>query len=90
MKTSIIGVILVAALATPALADDPVCAPAKLVHITASAVTPAAQAGTFASQPREIYRIGDGKVRIVEALDAPNRLRELLITSEPDSWLINL
>jgi hypothetical protein len=90
VKAPIIGIILVAALASPALADGPVCAPPKLVHITVTDVTPGVAAGTFAAQPRDIYRVGDGKQRVAEALDAPNRLKVLLIVAEPNIWMINL
>jgi hypothetical protein len=90
MRGAVLATLLGAALATPALAAEPLCAPAKLVHVTITNVTPGIQAGTYAAQPRDIYRIGDGKQRAAEAADEPNHLHLLMVVAEPDIWFVNL
>ena len=82
--------VVLAALALSGPAAAEICAPPKLVHIVASNVTPGLAAGAFETLPKNIYRIGDGRVRVDEALDAANGIREVVVISEPDSWLANL
>jgi hypothetical protein len=75
-------------IAAPALAAP--CAPAKLVHIVVVDATPGIDAASFAAQPKNFYRIGSGKMRIEEGLDAANKIHGLIVTSEPDTWMVNL
>lgn len=63
-----------------------ICAPAKLVHVRITNVTPGTDPASFNAQPLNIYRIGSGKVRMEEAIDTTNKIHELLISSEPDIW----
>jgi hypothetical protein len=74
--------------AVPARATT--CAPAKLIHITVANATPGIAAGSFAAQPKNYYRIGSDKLRIEEALDAPNEIHGLVVVAEPNIWMANL
>jgi len=67
-----------------------VCAPDKLVKITASNVTPGIATGSFAAQPKVYYRIGSDKLRIEEALDDANGIHGLVVVAEPNIWMANL
>lgn len=70
--------------------DAAVCAPKALVHIVVTAVTPGINPASFEAQPRELYRIGDDKMRIEEALDAANGIHGLIVNAEPNIWMVNL
>jgi hypothetical protein len=74
--------------ASPAYAAT--CAPAKLVHIVTVDVTPGIPAASFEAQPKTLYRIGNDKVRIEEALDAANGIHGVIVDAEPNIWMINL
>ena len=90
MRSVAICILLLVATSGAAVASDPVCAPAKLVHVTWRFVGPDIQPGSFDAMPRDQYRIGSDKSRVEEALDSQNHLQELMVTAEPDAWLINL
>jgi len=49
-----------------------------------------APAGSFAAQPKVMYRSGAQYCRIEEALDAANGIHGLVIINEPDFWMVNL
>ena len=51
---------------------------------------PDVPAGSFATKPRVMYRAGSRYCRVEEALDAENGVHGLLITNEPDAWMVNL
>jgi hypothetical protein len=91
MKLRLSYAMLVAALfASAAQAQAATCAPAKLVHIRFVDVTPGVDPTSFAAKPKEFYRIGSGKVRIEEAVDATTGIRGLIVTDEPNIWFANL
>lgn len=81
---------VVAAVATAVPAYAATCAPAKLVHIVLTDVTPGVQAGSFAAQPRTYYRSGNDKLRVEEAPDPQSGIHGLMVIAEPDIWMINL
>jgi hypothetical protein len=66
------------------------CAPAQLVHVAITDVTPGIDPTSFAGQPKNFYRIGSDKARIEEALDAANGIHGMIVTAEPNIWMINL
>ncbi|HET9394389.1 MAG TPA: hypothetical protein VFO29_12810 [Candidatus Rubrimentiphilum sp.] len=67
-----------------------VCAPAKLVHIVTTDVTPGVQAGSFNAQPKSFYRIGSDRMRVEEAVDSVNGIHGVMVTAEPNIWMANL
>jgi hypothetical protein len=73
-----------------AVAGAATCAPAKLTHIVVSNVTPGLSAGSFATEPKVFYRIGNDKLRIEEALDKANGIHGLMVVAEPNIWMVNL
>ena len=79
---------LVVISASPVLAAT--CAPAKLVHIRFSDITPGIDPSSFAAKPKDLYRIGSGKMRVEEAVDAVNGIQGVTVSNEPDIWLVNL
>jgi hypothetical protein len=66
------------------------CAPETLARIVFRDATPGIDRESFAGQPKTLYRLGDRYFRMEEAPDAEHGIHGLLITAEPDSWLINL
>jgi len=76
--------------ASAAQAQAATCNPPKLVHITFVDVTPCVDPTSFAAKPKDLYRIGSGKVRIEEAVDTANRIHGLIVTDEPNIWFANL
>lgn len=46
--------------------------------------------GSFASLPKVMYRSGTRYCRVEEASDPQNNIHGLLITNEPDAWVVNL
>lgn len=66
------------------------CAPAKLVHLVTTDVTPGIPAGSFNAQPKSFYRIGSDKMRVDEALDLANGIHGVMVTAEPNIWMANL
>jgi hypothetical protein len=79
-------ILLAVTLAVPAFCD---CAPLKLRHIVIQDGTPGLSETSFAAQPRVVYRLGSKYARIEEQLDTTNRIHELIVISEPDSWIAN-
>jgi hypothetical protein len=66
------------------------CAPANLVHVVVSNVSPGIDATSFGAKPKVYYRIGSDKLRIEEALDAANGIHGIVVVSEPNIWMVNL
>jgi hypothetical protein len=79
-------------LATLGAASPPssLCAPASLVHITVSNVSPGLDPASFAAKPKEYYRIGSDRLRIEEATDTADGIHALIVVAEPNVWLANL
>ncbi len=46
--------------------------------------------GSFAAKPKTLYRSGDKYSRTEEELNVQDGIHALLITNEPDTWMINL
>jgi hypothetical protein len=74
--------------ASPAYAAT--CAPEKLVHIVATDVTPGISSASFGAQSKSLYRVGNDKVRIEEALDSANGIHAVIVVAEPNIWMANL
>src|SRR4029077_12554627 len=66
------------------------CAPQTLVHIRFADVTPGIDPTLFAAMPKYLYRIGSGKERTEEALDAANGIHAIDVVDEPNLWMANL
>jgi hypothetical protein len=66
------------------------CAPAKLVHMRITNVTPGVDPASFGGAPRDFYRLGSGKLRIEEAPDTANHIHGLIVNAEPNMWIVNL
>ena len=84
----VICIALVFAATAPTLAAP--CAPAKLVHVRFTDITPGINPDSFAAQPKDLYRIGSGKIRVEEAVDAANGIHGVTVSNEPDLWIANL
>ena len=52
--------------------------------------SPAIPKGHFESLPKTIYRYQSTFGRIEEANDTANKIHGLIVTNEPDSWIVNL
>lgn len=52
--------------------------------------SPDAPEGSFASQPKTMYRAGTRYCRVEELPDAEHGIHGLAIINEPDTWLVNL
>ncbi len=48
------------------------------------------KAGTFEASARELWRVGQEKMRLQEAPDSAQGIHGLIISTAPDSWMINL
>ncbi len=83
--------LLVAVILTfTARASATTCAPAQLVHIAITNVTPGIDSASFAAQVKNYYRTGSDKLRIEEALDVTNNIHGVIVVAEPDIWMANL
>ncbi|MCW5625737.1 MAG: hypothetical protein KIT73_13580, partial [Burkholderiales bacterium] len=45
--------------------------------------------GSFAAQPRRLWRIGDSHLRLEEPVNPENREQRLVIVAQPDIWTID-
>ncbi len=91
MKLNLCMLILtLASLSLTARASATICAPAQLVHITITNVTPGVDPASFAAQPRNLYRIGSDRMRIEEVADTANGIHAVIVTAEPNMWMANL
>ena len=66
------------------------CAPSQLVHIRFADVSPGIDPSSFAALPKDLFRIGSGKMRVEEAVDAVNGIHGVSVSDEPDIWMANL
>jgi hypothetical protein len=92
MKPFSFGIFFVFAivLASGGRASAMTCAPAKLVHLRITDVTPGVDPASFGGAPRDFYRLGSGKLRIEEAPDTANHIHGLIVNAEPNMWIVNL
>jgi len=61
-----------------------------MTKIVTRAIGPAIKSGSFAAKPKTIYLAGKKYARIEEESDIENKIHELVVINEPDTWLINL
>jgi hypothetical protein len=64
--------------------------PKTMVKLSMRLIEPAPETGSFAAQPRTLWRAGKKYARIAEAPDLENHVHGLTILNEPDAWMINL
>lgn len=76
------------AICGPAFSAD--CAPEKLVRMVTRNVSPGIPAGSFATKPKIMYRLGNGLTRLEEQLDPDENVQLLIITDAPRAWHIDL
>jgi len=63
--------------------------PATMTRLMVKVESPDIAKDSFAAQAKRILRAGSGYCRIEENPDLANGIHGLLITNEPDSWMIN-
>lgn len=68
----------------------PPCAPPKLVYVVTRIISPGMPAAHPAAQPREIWRQGATRLRILDQPSLQTGDQALTIISEPDIWTLNL
>ena len=69
-----------------ALGED---APRMMTKLTVKLQSPEIQKESFAAQSKLIYRAASGYCRIEENPDLEHAIHGLLITNEPDVWMVN-
>jgi hypothetical protein len=87
MRTVLSLLIVSAAVLGDAAAD---CRPDPMLKVVYRDVTPGVAAGTFLEKPKTLYRLGNKYGRLEEAPDAEAGIHQLIVTSEPDMWVVNL
>jgi hypothetical protein len=65
-------------------------APRTMTKVTTKIVEPKPEPGSFAAQPKTMWRAGTTYARTAEAPDPQNHIHGLAIVNEPDAWMINL
>jgi hypothetical protein len=86
MKHNLLTLVL-ALVAQVALADAPKPPMVKIVYRT---MAPEVPADSFGAKPKTVYIAGDTYSRLEEEPDPEQHIHGLIITSEPDCWMINL
>jgi hypothetical protein len=84
----IAAVALVSILAAAGMAAE--CSPPKLLRIVTQNASPGIPTGSFATQPKTIYRLGKTFARIEEVEDREHKIHGLIVVNSPDSWMVNL
>ena len=64
--------------------------PATMTKVVVRLESPDVPKGSFAAQPKTMYRAGTRYCRIEELPDTEHGIHGLVVISEPDAWLINL
>ena len=64
--------------------------PRTMMRISTQIVEPRPDPGSFAAQPKVLWRAGTKYARVAESPDIQNRVQGLMIINEPDAWMINL
>ena len=62
----------------------------KMEKIVTRLISPTMQPNSFAAKVKTFYHAGNKYARVEEGVDAALGIHGLIITSEPDSWMINL
>jgi len=65
------------------------CAPSKLLRIVNQDISPNIPAGSFASRPKTVYRLGKSYARVEEAEDRERHVHLLIVVNAPDNWMAN-
>lgn len=71
-------------------AQQPTAAPKTMTKMEVVLQSADAPDGSFAAQPKVMYRAGTQYCRIEEAMDAEHGIHGVAIINEPDFWLVNL
>jgi len=85
MKRS--ALFLVMAIASLCFAQD---SPSAMTKLEVRLEGPDIPAGSFATQPKIMYRVGTRYCRVEEQEDKQNSIHTVLIINEPDFWMVNL
>ncbi len=64
--------------------------PKTMVKVEVVLQSADAPEGSFAAQPKVMYRAGTQYCRIEEALDAERGIHGVIVINEPDFWMVNL
>lgn len=80
------------------LAVSPFCAsvvlgqqvPKTMTRVSTRVIEPAPKQGSFAAEPRTVWRAATKYARIAESPDPENHIHALVIVREPDVWIVNL
>jgi hypothetical protein len=86
MKQSLL-IFALATITQAALADSP---KPPIIKIVYRLMAPKLPADSWGVKPKTLYIGGDTYSRLEEAADPEQRIHGLIITSEPDLWMINL
>lgn len=86
--TRLFAVLLITALSIPTFGAEP--QPAKMTHIIAQYSGAPIPTNSFASKPKTIWRATDSFCRNEEEPDPQANLHLVVITNEPDAWLVDL
>lgn len=62
----------------------------SMTRIVTRMISPSMPADAFAARPKTMYLAGKRYARLEEELDVQHGIHGLIVTSEPDSWMINL
>ena len=81
----LLGIVLLSSISS---AQD--ATPKTMLKLEVRLQSPDAPTGSFASLPKVMYRSGTRHCRVEEAADPQNNIHGLLITNEPDAWVVNL
>jgi hypothetical protein len=79
-------------LITPLAAQQPPTQqqPKTMIRLQVQLDSPEASKNSFAAKPKIIYRAGTQFCRLEEEPDPERGIHGLMITNEPDAWMINL
>lgn len=89
MRARVLLVCLLGTTAFSQAASDQ-AVPATMTKVVVRLQSPDAPEGSFAAQPKAIYRGGTRYCRIEEWPDTEHGIHGLVIINEPDTWLVNL
>jgi len=79
--------VCICTLAVSLFAAEP---PKVMTKVEVTMHSPDIPEASFAAKPKVFYRAGDGYCRIEEASDPERGMHNLMITNEPDYWMVNL
>lgn len=64
--------------------------PEVMTRLSVRLESPQVPEGSFAAQPKMMYRAGNGYCRTEEVPDPEHGIYGLMILNEPDAWMVNL